>query len=239
MLNRITLGGIALRLMACLALGPAVADAAGLTLSPSVLSLSPGQSFVVTVGIDSVTEVQGYTLDIEFDAAELTFLGATQLGSSEQSAVPGNFEALAFSVDPSAALGQGMPGRASVLVAPDQAGTAQSPRSIVFIDGRTNFPALAPAGLFQLQFQATQDLVLDGADDLRVGLLDVSANDVTSSLRNGGASIPLAPAQVSLTDVPESSAPAMLAWGAILLALLARRSGAVPRAIRAACTTSL
>jgi hypothetical protein len=55
-----------------------------------------------------------------------------------------------------------------------------------------------------------------------VGLLDVSANDVTGSLRNGGASIPLAPAQVSLTDVPEPSAPATLAWGALLLALLAR-----------------
>jgi hypothetical protein len=222
MLNRVTLGGIALRLMACLVLSPAVAGAAGLTLSPSVLSVSPGQSFVVTVGIDSVTEVQGYTLDIEFDAAELTFLGATQLGSSEQNAVPGNFEALAFTVDPSAALSQGNPGRASVLIAPDQAGAAQSPRSIVFIDGRTNFPAPGPAGLFQLQFQATQDLVLDGADDLRVGLIDLSANDVTSSLRNGGASIPLAPAQVSLTDVPEPSAPAALVWGALLLALLAR-----------------
>ncbi|HIF97716.1 MAG TPA: hypothetical protein EYQ54_11930 [Myxococcales bacterium] len=204
------------------ALGPAVAGAAGLTLSPSVLSVSPGQSFVVTVGIDSVTEVQGYTLDIEFDAAELTFLGATQLGSSEQNTVPGNFEALAFSVDPSAALSQGNPGRASVLIAPDQAGAAQSPRSIVFIDGRTNVPAPGAAGLFQLEFQATQGLVLDGADDLRVGLLDVSANDVTGSLRNGGASIPLAPAQVSLTDVPEPSAPATLAWGALLLALLAR-----------------
>jgi len=227
--NRKILGRIALRLIACLALGPSVATAAGLTLSPSVVSVSPGQSFVVTVGIDAVTEVQGYTLDIEFDAAELTFLGATQLGSSELSAVPGNFEALAFSVDPSAALAQGMPGRASVLVAPDQAGATQSPHSIVFIDGRTNSPAPAPAGLFQLQFQATQGLVFDGADDLRVGILDALASDVTGSLRNGGASIPLTPALVSLTDVPEPSAPAMLSWGAILLALLARRSVGVPR----------
>ena len=205
-------------------LGAATAGAAGLTISPSVLALSPGQSFFVTVGIDTVAEVQGYTLDIQFDAVELTFVGATQLGSSEQPSSPGSFEQLPFNVDPSSDLGAGAQGRASVLVAPDQAGSAQSPTSIVFIDGRTNFPAPAPAGLFQLEFQATAGLVLDGADDVTVGLLDPTANDVTASLRNGGASVALAPSQVSLADVPEPSGPAMLVWGAILLAVLGRSS---------------
>lgn len=206
------------------ALGVATAGAAGLTISPSVLALSPGQSFVVTVGIDTQPELQGYTLDIEFDSAELTFLGATQLGSSEEARAPGNFEQLPFLLDPSADLSQGKSGRASVLVAPDQAGAAQGQASIVFIDGRTNFPAPAPAGLFQLQFQATSGLVLDGLDDVTVGLLDPFANDVTASLRSGGASIPLAPGQVSLMDVPEPAGPAMLAWGALFLVLLARLS---------------
>jgi hypothetical protein len=204
------------------ALGAATAGAAGLTISPSVIAVSPGQSFLVTVGIDTVTEVQGYTLDIQFDAAELSFVGATQLGSSEQSASPGSFEQLPFNLDPSSALALGGPGRASVLVAPDQAGSAQSPTSIVFIDGRTNFPGPASAGLFQLEFQATASLVLDGADDVTVGLLDPSANDVNASLRNGGASVALAPAQVSLSDVPEPSGPAMMVWGALFLAVLAR-----------------
>jgi hypothetical protein len=201
---------------------PSMALSAGLTISPSVLTLSPGQIFVVTVGLDPAAELQGYTLDIEFDSGELTFIGATQLGSSELASSPGVFEQLPFTIDPSNALATGEPGRASVLVAPDAAGSAQSAQSVVFIDGRTSVPAPAPVGLFQLQFQATSNLVLDGADDITVGLLDAFASDVTASLRTGGASIPLSPAQVSVMDVPEPSFVALLNWGVLFLFGLSR-----------------
>ncbi len=219
--------GALLALVGQWAVLPSVALATGLTISPSVLALSPGQIFVVTVGLDTAAELQGYTLDIEFDSAELDFVGATQLGSSELASSPGAFEQLPFTLDPSNALSMGQSGRASVLVAPDAVGSAQSLQSIVFVDGRTNIPAPAPAGFFQLQFQATSDLVLDGADDITVGLLDASANDVTASLRTGGVSIPLAPAQISVMDVPEPSFLALLSCGVLFLFCLFRR---VPRA---------
>ena len=219
-------------LTVALLLIPMAAGATQITLTTDVDpgSLTPGQAFEVVVGLDDASELQAYSLGIEFDPDELRFLSARQLTSSGISSAPGAYAAQAFDLDPSAALAAVSSATASVLrtFALDPDGE-QLESSILFADGRTTFPSpVATPGLFVLAFEATSGLLADGLPDLRVGRLDPALHAVTTSFRTGLVELDLVPAAATLqvAPVPEPGTSLLLTAGLVALALRAGRGRA-------------
>jgi len=206
---------------------PIAIGATSLTIEPvTPPALNSGDTLVVTVGLDDVSELQGYTLDVSYDDVELTFVDATQLGSVGDTASPGQYAQVPFHLDPSTDLANGTGGRASVLLPVALSGGIQGESSILFVDGRTNDPAPGPPGLLRLEFLATANVVTDALPDVRVGLLDPKADDLTASFRNGASSVPLLTPEVSISVVPEPGSALSLALGAAFLwPLWSRRQG--------------
>ena len=80
---------------------PVAMGATSLTIDPVTSpALIPGDTLVVTVGLDDVSELQGYTLDVTYDDSELTFVDAIQLGSTGDTANPGQYAQVPFHLDP-------------------------------------------------------------------------------------------------------------------------------------------
>ena len=105
-----SIGRILKRVMwlCCVLAAPGALHATSLTIAPIFPPvLTAGQALVVTVGLDDVSELQGYTMDVEYDASELVFVNATQLGASEDASQPGQYAQAAFHLDPSADLAGG------------------------------------------------------------------------------------------------------------------------------------
>ena len=204
-----------------LAFGAVPAGATSFVLTPSVPETSPGvidvptgNTFNVILGLDDVTELQAYTLDITYDDAELTFLSAAPIASFEVFA--GSFAAKGFTLDPSGDLGSSSGGRASVLAVPPE---------VLYLDGRTTLPAAdARTGIFLLEFEATAPTA-DGLADLTIGILDERANDITTP---DGSILPdLTATSISLWVIPEPSTALLLAAGAFALGL-GRRQRSLP-----------
>jgi hypothetical protein len=197
---------------------PIAASASSLTVEPATPPpLIAGDTLVVTVGVDDVSELQGYTLDVTYDDSELTFVDAIQLGSTGDTANPGQYAQVPFHLDPSVDLANGTEGRASVLLPVVLSGGIQGESSILFIDGRTNNPVAGPAGLLRLEFLATENVVADALPDVSVGILEPTADDLTASFRNGALSVFLVTTEVSISVVPEPGFALALVLGAIFL----------------------
>ena len=199
---------------------PIAAAAASLTVEPATPPpLIAGDTLVVTVGVGGVSELQGYTLDVTYDDSELTFVDAIQLGSTGDTANPGQYAQVPFHLDPSVDLANGTEGRASVLLPVVLSGGIQAESSILFIDGRTNNPVAGPAGLLRLEFLATENVVADALPDVSVGIIEPTADDLTASFRNGALSLSglLETTEVSISVVPEPGFALALVLGATFL----------------------
>jgi hypothetical protein len=182
------------------------ATAITLVASADLQNLTPGQQFEIVVGLDDVTEIGAYTLDIEFEGP-LRFVSSEQLATSEAGA--DRFVKSLFTLDPADGLSVSNTGRASVLAV----------QQTLCIDGRANFPVEDPrAGFFAILFEAGGP----GAGLIRAGILDEQADFISMP---GGGEIPLDPpfSDAGFRIVPEPSvAPLVLAGLAALSAL--RRS---------------
>jgi hypothetical protein len=184
--------GAAVALATIFSLAAGRAGATSLTLDPQGdFAVPVGTIIEVLFGLDDITEVQAYTVDIEYDNTELLFLSAEPLGSTEVAA--GLFAAKAFTLDPTADLTSGTSGRASVLLVPPDE---------LFLDGRTNIPgADTREGFFALEFQVL-NVFADSLADLTIGILNSQADDISKV--GGGSLIPdLTSTSVSLNIVPE------------------------------------
>jgi hypothetical protein len=189
------------------AMSSAQAATIGLTLSSDKdpLGVSAGESITFTVGMTPVSAITGYTLDIRFDDAELDFDTSEQLVPFFNGAfVP------PYTLDPAttASSDAGSTGLA----------TSDSGRASVI---QTNDSS--PVGdLFSLTFTVL-DPVIDGLDDLVVGILDTAADDINPPI--GGEPFTIDPAVVSaqIGAVPVPAAVWLFGSGLLGLIGIARR----------------
>ena len=200
--------GLAWIAFATLIAGPVSATSFTLTINGSTppggdVDLPVGTTIEVLVGLDDVIDVQAYTLGIEYDDTELSFLQATQLASEK---VGTEFAVKKFTLDPSAMLTIGTTGRASVLQIPTD--------GPLFIDGRTTLPTPDPrAGFFALSFEIIR-IDADGLADLTVGLLDSTKDEISAV---GGGVVTPVPDSISISVVPEPTTDALVLAGLALL----------------------
>lgn len=147
-------------LVATLGISTSHATTVGLTLSSDkdTNMVSSGELITFTVGLTPEVVISGYTLDIQYDRAELGFVSAAQLTPFELA--PSFFFPVGFFIDPTVSLMNSDSGRASVL------GTSNS----------------APVGdLFSLTFTVL-DIISDDRNDLMVGFLDAAADDINQAV---------------------------------------------------------
>jgi len=166
----------------------------GLTLTSDLnpMSVVSGDVITFTVGINPATSVNGYTLDIRYDTTEMDFLTSAQLLNFFGGAV-----ALPYILDP--AVTPGDPGSTGLA-------TSSSGRAALI-----GLNASDPAGdLFSLSFTVTNP-ILDGIDDLTVGILDVRADDINPNV--GGSPFTISPNTVgaSIASVPEPTSFLLIA----------------------------
>jgi hypothetical protein len=174
-------------------------------VSPSSIGL--GSEFTVTIGLDDVSEIRAYTLDVVWSGAAVELVSAAQLACGQ--AVPGTCSSLPFTVDPMSAPPAPSSARAGVLILPP---------TTLFLDGRTNDPAPDPrSGLFSLTFRA---LAL-GSGSITAGLLDERVDGVIGL----DDFVALDPESTTLgfEVVPEPGTATLLCAGALGLGLLRRR----------------
>lgn len=185
----------------------------GLTLTSDKdpLTVTRGDAITFTVGITPNTVITGYTLDIRYNASELSFTGSKQL-------VPffGGSFVPPYLLDPA-----------------DTAGDAGSSGLNTSDSGRVSVLQVNnsdPVGdLFSLSFQVTS-LVADGIDDLTVGILDVRADDINPQI--GGTPFTITPNSVSArigaatNAVPVPAAAWLFGSGLLGLVGVARRQKA-------------
>ena len=180
----------------------------GLTLSSDKdpLTVSTGEIITFTVGMTPSSAISGYTLDIHYDDTELGFDSSAQL-------VPffGGAFVPPYLLDPattatgdagSSGLATSDSGRASVLQTADS----------------------EPVGnLFSLSFTVLEPIA-DGLDDLTVGILDATADDINPPL--GGDPFTIDPNVVTaqIGEVPVPAALPLMLSGLVGLLSLSRRN---------------
>ena len=186
-----------------LAASSAHAATIGLTLTSDKepLTLSPGDSIPFTVGVEPLSVITGYTLDIRYDTGELNFLSATQ----QVPYFSGAFTP-PFTLDPastasddagSSGLATSDSGRASVLQVSDSE---------------------AVGSLFSLTFTAFNP-VLDGIPDITVGILSAAADDVSPGIGASAFTINPDVVHAEVAAVPEPVSLLLVAPAAGLLML--------------------
>lgn len=191
-------------MLGLLAGGPAEATMITVTSEAGLGSLAPGGAFTVVVGLDDLTQIQAYTVDVQWSGAGLSLIGAAQLACTETS--PGACTAAGFIVDPLLSPTGLSSTRAGVLVLPP---------SSLFIDGRTTAPSPDPRpGLFALTFLAPQE----GSGSITAGILDPRADAILGLA--GMVALQPATTTVPFSVVPEpSAAPLVLAAAAAIAAV--------------------
>ncbi|MCC6640066.1 MAG: hypothetical protein IT386_02750 [Deltaproteobacteria bacterium] len=194
-------------------LGGASASATQVTLSTDVpaMAIPLGAEFTLTVDLDDVDEIRAYTLDVAWSGvATLDLVGAAQLACGQS--IPGTCTALPFTVDPLGAPPAPATARAGLLILP--------PTSL-FLDGRTNDPAVDPRqGLFSLTFRA---LTL-GTGTFDAGILDLRVDGVIGI--DDFVALDPAVTTVSFEVVPEPGTAQLVLFTAAAAALARRRGRA-------------
>jgi hypothetical protein len=197
-------------LVAALGVSTSHAATIGLTLTSDKdpLTVTSGEMITFTVGMTPSSAITGYTLDIRYDETELSFNTSEQLVPFFSGAfVPPYLldpATVASSDAGSSGLATSDSGRASVLQTSDSEQVGN---------------------LFSLTFTVL-DPIADGLDDLMVGILDGSADDINPPI--GGDPFTINPntvsAQVGAVPVPA----AVWLFGSGLLGLIgtARRTKA-------------
>jgi hypothetical protein len=182
-------------------LGPQapVAPLVGAGEGSGELTASPGVNFTVVVDLDGPDELFGYTIDILIeDADEVQLVDAVQLAC-----LPG--ASTCDSVDFSTV---------------DAVSTSQLRLSVLSFDPLSIAGGgSVPAGLLSLTFEVLAPSS-DGEADVVIGLLDASADAVTSEdLRGVPVNLAMTPDRLSLDVVPEPASAVLLGLGLLCLAL--------------------
>lgn len=191
----------------CVALAGAPAGATQVTVTTDAAPIGLGSEFTLTVGLDDVSEIRAYTLDVVWSGAPLELVSAAQLTCGQ--ILPGTCSALAFTLDPMTTAPGPDSARAAVLVVPPMT---------LFLDGRTNDPVADPrTGLFSLTFRALGT----GSGSFLAGLLDTRADGVVGL----DDFVTLDPESTTLAFevVPEPGTASLLLVAALGLGLARRR----------------
>ncbi len=168
-------------------------------------------TFEVVVGIDDVFVLLQYDIDILYDETVIAVEGASQLACRDDGLT---CESFPFTIDPTDSNSAEQGRRSAALTVP--------PDLLSIDPADTGEPNPA---LFSITFRVIDQLALDESSEIRFGILDQRANDITDA--SGASLIPALTAAnaeiVSLSVIPEPAGSLMSLVALTALAALRSR----------------